>query len=110
MKTLFIFLALFAGQMRTLQDKPLVRLHPGQDAIPAEFGGHVVELGNTPQVIQLPKLPPKADAHGLAWTVDVKNEGSTAVTLVGNAQFTVHLGVGRTVSIKSTGAGYLVVQ
>jgi hypothetical protein len=110
MRSLFAIFLLFIGQMRTLQDKPVVHLHPNQDYIPTDFGGDLVELVDTPPIIQLPRYPPKPDAHGHQWAIDVANRGTGPVTLVGNAQFTVHLNVGRTVTIKSIGSGYSVVQ
>jgi hypothetical protein len=36
--------------MSTLQDKPLMRLHPHQDNILVEFGGDLVVLGRTRRV------------------------------------------------------------
>jgi hypothetical protein len=110
MRTLIVFLALLTGQMKTLQDKPVVHLHPNQDFIPIEFGGDLVELTNAPAVIQLPRYPPKMDPHGSPWSVDVKNLGTGMVKVVGNAQFSVLVNVGRMVRINSTGTGYTVTQ
>jgi hypothetical protein len=105
MKTLLIYLALFAGQYNTLQDKPVVRLHPHQDFIPVEFGGDLVELKNAPPQVQLP--PPRlVDSHGRPWSIDVRNLGPGTVTIVGKAQFRVEVPVGHSVSIKVTDAGY----
>jgi hypothetical protein len=110
MRILIIYLALFAGQMNTLQDKHVVRLHPNQDSIPIEFGGDLVEFINAPPVVQLPKLPPRLDSQGSPWSVEVKNLGPGAVKVVGNAQFSMQVNVGRTVLIKSTGTGYSALQ
>jgi len=108
MRALILFMALFVSQMKTLQDEPVVHLHQNQNHIPAEFGGSVVELIDPPPVIQLPKLPPRPNAQGNLWFVDVRNQGSVAVAIMGNAQFSVRVGAGRQVRIKSTGAGYKV--
>jgi hypothetical protein len=105
MKTFLIYLALFAGQYNTLQDKPVVRLQPHQDFIPAEFGGDLVELMNAPPQVRLP--PPRlVDSHGHQWLIEVRNLGPGTVTIVGKAQFHVELPVGHSVDIKATNAGY----
>lgn len=108
MSTLILLLAFIVGQAKTLQDEPVVHLHPNQNYIPAEFGGNVVELVDPPAVVQLPRLPPKPDARGNLWYVDVRNQGAATVIVMGNAQFNVHIGAGRLVRIKSTGSGYSV--
>ncbi|MGB0109101.1 MAG: hypothetical protein WA383_05830 [Terriglobales bacterium] len=105
MKTFLIYLALFAGQYNTLQDKPVVRLHPQQDVIPSEFAGDLVELKNAPPQVQLPPLR-LVDSHGRPWTIEVRNLGPGTVTIVGKAQFHVEVPVGHSVSIKATKAGY----
>ena len=110
MKALLIYLALFAGQMNTLQEKPLVRLHPHQDNIPVEFGGDLVVVGDGPAVLHLPSTPPLLDAKRKPWEVEVKNEGPGMVTVVGKAQFTAQVNVNRTLQIKSNGVAYSIVQ
>ena len=105
MKTLFILLGLFAGQYNTLQDKPVVRLHPHQDFIPAEFGGDLVELMNAPPQVRLPPLH-LVDSHGRPWSIEVRNLGPGTVTIVGTAQFHVEVPVGHSVGINTTKAGY----
>jgi hypothetical protein len=110
MKTAVIFLALLAGQMYTLQDRPVVHLRPDQSSIPNDLGGDMVELTNAPHVIQLPKQPPTVDARGKPWSVDVKNMGPTSVTVVGRAQFSVLVPVGHVVRIQSTATGYSVAR
>jgi hypothetical protein len=105
MKILLIYLALFVGQYNTLQDKPVVRLHPHQDVIPTEFGGDLVELINAPPRVQLPPLR-LADSHGRPWSIEVKNLGPGTVTIVGKAQFHVEVPVGHSVNIKATDTGY----
>jgi hypothetical protein len=105
MKTFLICLALFAAQYNTLQDRPVVRLHPHQDFIPAEFGGDLVELMNAPPRVQLP--PPRlVDSHGRPWSIEIRNLGPGTVTIVGKAQFQVEVAVGHSVNIKATSAGY----
>jgi len=105
MKTSLIFLALFAGQYKTLQDRPVVRLHPHQDFIPVEFGGDLVELMDAPPQVQLP-TPRLVDSHGRPWSIEVRNLGPGTVTIVGKAQFHVEVPVGHSVSIKANNVGY----
>jgi hypothetical protein len=106
MKTSLMCLALFVGQMKTLQSKPVVHLQPHRDAITADFGGDLLELINAPGVVNLPPVPPKPDPQGSPWFVDVKNLGPSAVTVVGKAQFNVKITVGQTVHIYSNGTEY----
>jgi hypothetical protein len=110
MKSLLIYLALIAGQMNTLQSKPVVRLHPHQDNIPVEFGGDIVVLANGPAVLHLPSMPPVLDSQRKPWAVEVKNLGPGAVTIVGKAQFTAQVNVDRTLEIQSNGVIYSIVQ
>jgi len=103
---ILIYLALITGQMNTLQDKPVVHLHPHQDSIPAEFGGDLLVLVNGPTVVHLPNLFPTLDSQRRPWSVYVKNLGPGMVTIVGKSQFTVDVNVNRTVEIKSNGEAY----
>ena len=103
-------LALFAGQMQTLQDKPVVHLHSHQDNIPVEFGGDLVVLANGPTVVHLPNTPPTLDLQRKPWVIAVKNLGPGMVTVVGKAQFSVQVNIDRTVQIKSNGIIYALVQ
>jgi hypothetical protein len=96
--------------MNTLQDKPVVHLHPHQDFIPTEFGGDVVEIVNGPTVVHLPNLPPALDSQRRPWCVYVKNLGPTSVTIVGKSQFSVEVNVDRIVQIKSKGSEYISVR
>jgi hypothetical protein len=106
MKALPIFLALFAGQMNTLQEKPVVHLYPNHNYIEAAFGGKLVELINAPKLIYLPPSPPKQDSQGGPWIVDAKNMGPGTVTVVDKTQFSVQISVGQTVHIYSNGSAY----
>lgn len=106
MKTILMCLALFLGQMNTLQDKPVVQLREQQGFIKVEFGGDLVELINAPKTIELPKSPPTPDSQGKSWSVDVKNLGPGTVTVVDKAQFSVQVSVGQTVHIKWNGSEY----
>jgi hypothetical protein len=110
MKTSLIYLALLAGQMHTLQDRPVIHLRPDQDFIQNEYGGATVELNNSPKVIQLPKHPPTVDSRGKQWAVDITNSGPDSVTVVGRAGFSVLVPVGRAVHIKFTSAGFSSTQ
>jgi hypothetical protein len=106
MKILLICFAVFVGQMGTLQDKQVVHLQPNRDFIGLEYGGDLLEVMNAPAVITLPAIPPKLDSKGNPWSVEVKNLGPRAVSVVGKNQFSVPVSVGRTVQILSNGAAY----
>lgn len=110
MTSLLIFLALFTGQMNTLQEKPVVRLHLHQDNIPVEFGGDMVVLTNGPSVVYLPSTPPALDKQRKPWAIAVKNLGPGVVTIAGKAQFTAEVRADQTVQIKSNGVIYSIVQ
>jgi hypothetical protein len=109
-KTALFCFALFIGQLPTLQDKPIVHLRPHQDFIPAEFGGDLVEFTNPPPVIQLPQLPPVKDPHGRPWQIELRNMGPGTVTIMGKAQFSLQIPVGKTVTIKSNDGNYVFVR
>jgi hypothetical protein len=106
MKTLLVCFAVFVGQMTTLQDKHVAHLEPNRDFIGAEYGGDILELSNAPAVVALPAVPPRMDSKGIPWSIDVKNLGPGAVTVVDKNQFRVLVNVGRTVRILSDGAAY----
>lgn len=110
MKSFLIYLALFAAQMNTLQDRPVVRLHLHQDNIPVEFGGALLVLTNGPAVLHLPNTPPALDSHRKPWAVAVKNLGPGMVTILGKAQFSAQVSVDRTVQIESNGVIYSIVK
>ena len=111
MKTVLFYLALFAGQMNTMQARPVVRLQPHKDSIKTDFGGDLVELINAPKVVTLPKSPPTLDVLGNPWAVEVKNLGPGIVTVVADkVHFSLQLNVGQTVQIKSTPVGYSSVR
>jgi hypothetical protein len=102
--------ALLAGQMITRQSKPIVRLKPSQAVISSADGGKLVELLNSAATINLPGQPPKVDAQGNPWGVDVKNFGPQAVNIVGNTSFTTKVNVNQTVHIYSSGSTYILKQ
>jgi hypothetical protein len=108
MKTLLLMAAMLAGQAMPLQDKPVVRLRPNTDTIPKDFGGSMVQLIQPPAVVYLPTPPPKPDADGNQWTVDVKNFGPQAVTIVDKANFSVSAAVNQTLHIVSNGRTYIL--
>jgi hypothetical protein len=110
MKTVLFYLALFAGQMNTMQARPVVHLQPHQDSITMQFGGDLVELINAPKVVTLPKSPPTMDVQGNPWVVEVKNLGPGIVTVADKLHFSLQVNVGQTVKIKSTPAGYSSVR
>jgi hypothetical protein len=111
MKSGLMCLALLAGQLtNTLQDKPVVHLRDHRNTIEIEFGGDLVELMNSPTVINLPTQAPKSDSHGKPWAVDVKNLGPGAVTVYGKSQFSVRVNRGQTVQIYSDGTAYSLTK
>ena len=108
MKTLLMPLALLAGQAINLQAKPVVHLKPNTDLIQPAFGGSILELLQAPPVIHLPVAPPKPDANGNRWTVDVKNFGPQPVTVVDKGTFNAPVAVNQTIHIVSNGSVYLL--
>jgi hypothetical protein len=110
MRTVLFYLALFAGQLNTMQIRPVVRLQTPQDSIKSAFGGDLIELINAPKVVALPKSPPNRDIQGNPWVIEVKNLGPGIVTVADKVHFSLQLSVGQTVHIKSTLAGYSTVR
>jgi hypothetical protein len=110
MKPFLIYLALLVGQMNTLQGKPVVHLRPHRSMIEVEFGGMLLELMNGPSTVSLPVVPPKLDAQGNPWSVDVKNLGPVVVTIIGKAQFSQPVNPGQTLHIHSNGSIYILTR
>jgi hypothetical protein len=106
MKTILLSVALFAGQMITMQDKPVVHLPARQDSITKAFGGSLLELINAPAVIHLPANPTEQSPLGTIWVLDVKNLGPNGVTIVGKNGFSVQAMVGQTIHIVLNGSTY----
>jgi len=106
MKIPLACLAIFLGQMITSQAKPVVHLPPNRDVITTGFGGKLLELINAPATVYLPAVPPKGESPNSRWVVDVKNMGPGVVTVTSQRHFDVHINVGQTVHISSTGSGY----
>jgi hypothetical protein len=106
MKVLLVGIALVIGQMNTLQEKQVVHLQPHSGAIRADFGGKLLELLDAPTIIYLPTAPPKLDSQGNPWTVDIRNLGPNAVTVVGTSEFSLRIIVGQTLHIFSNGTTY----
>jgi hypothetical protein len=106
MRILFLCFVLFAGQMNSLQDKPVVHLKPHSTHIEIGFGGSLLELANASPIIDLPSRPPKTDMKNRPWSVDIKNFGPGVVTVNGPGQFSVAIEVGQTVHISSNGSIY----
>ncbi len=104
-----IGLILFGGQLNTLQPKAVVHLPPHKNAIEARFDRDLVELINAPEVVHLPVLPPKPDANGVPWSVEVKNLGPAQVTISNDMNhFKTLIQVGETLQIQSTGSQYVL--
>jgi hypothetical protein len=91
MKALLISVAVFIGQMNTLQSKQVVHLQPHSGVIRTEFGGKRLELLDAPAIIYLPMAPPKLDSQGNPWSVDIRNLGPGVVTVVGTSQFSARI-------------------
>jgi hypothetical protein len=108
MKALLISLAFFVGQMITMQDKPVVHLKPHKDTIEVSFAGSILELQDAPQYLHLPEYPPKPDAQGNQWAVDIKNFGPRAVTIVDKEHFSTTIHLNQTVHIYSNGTAYFL--
>ncbi len=106
MKVVLLVCAVLFGQMKTLQDRPAIRLPQHQGFIPAEYGGDLVELRDAPPTVQLPQRSPTLDSHGHPWAIDIRNFGPGAVTIVGRAQFRLQIPKDQLVHIKSTSTGY----
>lgn len=107
MKTLFIFLALFTGQLISMQ-KSVVHLAPHRDSIDIGFDGKLLELDHGPPVVHLPDTPPKPDGQGKQWSIDVKNFGPAPVTVADKARFSAAVNAGQTIHIRSNGTTYLL--
>jgi hypothetical protein len=106
MKSL-IFLSLVFFQLNTHQEKPVVHLLPNRSIISVDCGGKLLELINAPAVIYLPSAPPKPDAAGHQWVVDVKNMGPAAVTIQDNRSgFSAPVAVNQTVHIYARSRSY----
>jgi len=65
-------------------------------------------LSHAPQIVYLPAPPPKPDANGNQWTIDVKNFGPLPVTMADKGTFSVPVAVVQTVYILSNGNKYIV--
>jgi hypothetical protein len=95
-----------AGKMNTLQSKQIVHLPPHGMTIRYSFGGKMLVLLDAPAAISLPPDLPKQDAQGIPWSVDIKNLGPRAVTVIGNPKFSLLVHVNETVHISSNGEMY----
>jgi hypothetical protein len=109
MRIPFLGLVLLGGQLITMQSRPVTHLQPHKNMIEPGFGGSLVELMNAPVVIYLPPSPPKEDAQGVPWSVDVKNLGPVSVMITSTkSHFQTVVGIGQTVHIDSNGVTYLL--
>jgi hypothetical protein len=100
MKTPLICMAvlvgqLAVGQMVTLQNKPVVHLHPHNAGIRVEFGGKLLELIGAPDVVFLPISALARDVRGAPWSVDIKNLGPSAVVVATRANLEFALTLAR---------------
>ncbi len=108
MKSLLLCAAIIAGQMITLQDRPVVHLAPNRSSISGDFGGKILELINAPAMVSLPADPPRLDSKGKPWSLDIRNLGPAQVTIMGKQHFSVSVSVGRTVHVVWNGTMYAV--
>jgi len=106
MKSLLICIAMIFGQVNSLQDKPIVRLPPNIRVIDPAYGGKLVELINAPAEVSLPANPPKVDALGRPWLVDIKNLGPSAVNITWKTEINVPITPGQTAHIRTNGKAY----
>jgi hypothetical protein len=106
MKVLLVSVALIIGQGNTLQEKQVVHLQPHSGAIRADFGGKLLELQNAPTIVYLPMSPPKLDFQGNRWSIDIRNLGPEAVTVVGTSQFSARIIPNQTLNVFSNGTAY----
>lgn len=110
MKPLLFGWILFAGQAIPHQQKPVVLLKPNTSQIEASFDGSLLKLIQAPPTLYLPAKPPQADALGNPWTVEVKNLGPLAVTVIDKQNFNAPVAVGQTIHILSDGRKYLLTR
>ena len=105
-------LALFAGQMNTLQSKPVVHLRPHTAQIGTGFSGKLLKLSNGPTIVFLPVKPPSTDNDGNPWEVDVMNLGPAPVTVRDPAipSFMVIINVNQTMHFSWNGSTYLATR
>jgi hypothetical protein len=108
MRILLISLGFLIAQANSLQEKPVVHLEPQSGAIQANFGGKLLELRNAPTIIYLPMYPPRLDSQGNPWSLDIKNLGPGAVTVVGTNQFELRVVVNKTAKVFSNGTSYSI--
>jgi hypothetical protein len=111
MRTVLLFMVVMGGyvamgQSNTLKEKQIVHLQANSGAIRADFGGKLLELQNAPVTIYLPMAPPRQDSQGNSWSVDIRNLGPGAVTVVGASQFSLRIIMGQTVQVFSNGRSY----
>jgi hypothetical protein len=111
MKTILICMALWYGQtMITHQEREVVHMPANTVTINFAFGGKRLDLINCPATIFLPKFPPKEDAAGNPWTLDIRNLGPSPVTVASNGPFSVNISVKQTVHIASSGLAYSLTR
>jgi hypothetical protein len=103
---LLLWTAILAGQTNALQGKQVVYLQPHSGAIRVDFGGKQLDLLEAPAVIYLPMAPPKLDSQGKPRSIDIRNLGPNAVTVVGASQFSSRVIVGQTIHVNSNGRAY----
>jgi len=108
METMLGVLVLIAAQAMSLQEKPVVHLKPHTALIEIAFGGSLVELSYAPPIVHLPPSPPRPDAAGNQWAVDVKNFGPAPVTIVDTGTFSAPVAVNQTIHINSNGSFYIL--
>jgi hypothetical protein len=108
MKTRLGALAFIAAQAMSMQDEPVVHLKPHSAFIEIAFGGSLVELSHAPTIVHLPPSPPRPDAAGNQWAVDVKNFGPTPVTIADTGTFSAPVAVNETIHIYSNGHYYIL--
>jgi len=101
-------LAILLAQMNTLQNRPIVHLQVNHDAIDISCNGKMLELINAPTILHLPVSAPTPDPQNGPWSVEIRNLGPHAVTVIDKATFAQQILPGETIQIESNGKMYLV--
>ncbi|HTY84481.1 MAG TPA: hypothetical protein VMB19_09690 [Silvibacterium sp.] len=111
MKLVLLCVALLAFQLPSRDSEPTVVMPSNHAAITFDYGGKYVQLRNSAEIVNMPKIVPKTLPSGLPWYVDVINFGPRNVTLQWNdGEFSVRLLPKDSVRITATQSGYKVIH
>ncbi len=110
MNALLLGMAMLMFQMVTSEIKTVVHLAPNSASITPDFGGKLLELANSPTIVNLPVIPPAPQLPGHLWSLDIKNLGPRTVRVLGKNNFSMSLVVGQTAHIVSDGTIYALAH